>query len=235
MDEIFKAIFQGMDAQSNQPQAPANAGNDMIVDLLGGVLGSVMGGGGAGAAMPQQPRPASTDDLIGDLVGSLVGSGGFESSGLITDLLGAVLGGQSGSAQAVNPLVRMLAEKIGISPALAQIIVSYFTMKMLSGKMPAGGALESAGSIFGTESPQSNGLDLDHLLDGVGDEEALNARLRASGMPRELAQQAGIDEATATRSLNELVNLVSGRASTPKPVTTQGRGLQGLLDTWEPQ
>ena len=228
MDELLKAILSGVGAPEEQHQSSS----DPMMDMLGGIL--------RGIPNPEpswRPGQSSGGDVLGDVLGAVLGGGaGGQSSGAISDLMGAVLGGGSagrGSRQAAaNPLVEMLANKLGIPPMIAQMVVSYFMAKMVAGKMgatPGGGA----GGNFRPGAARSNALDLDHLLGDVDDDRVLQSNLLSSGMPQELAQHAGIDQETALQSLQEMLKMFAEQNSTPKPVTTSQSNLKGLLDTWD--
>ncbi len=209
MDELLKSFLGG----GNQPAKSSNP----MVDMLGSILG--------GSA---QNQPSG--NLMNDLIGSFITGGGLQNSGSIAGLIGAALGG---GTTASNPLVNTLAERLGLSPAIAQVIVSYFVTKILSAKMGLPSGTEQSGS-FQTNTPQSQvpGLNLDHLLDIMGDPKTLNNHLNATGMPQELAQQAGITPSMASQGIQELLKVVAENVQSPQPVTTPESSLKGLLDSW---
>lgn len=235
MDNIMKAVLEGMaqPAPAGQSRQRQPAG-DPLIDLLGGILG------GASAPQPQrrQARSRQQDDpmgMIGDLMGDLMGAGSVSSSGggSLFDLLGMVMGAGNPSQQAANPIVKMLSEKLGLPPAIVQMIVSYFTAKMLSGKMGGMGTGSQSGGRYQQGRGQSGALDLDHLLESMGDEQEFQSQLRASGMPQELAQHAGIDQDLAMQSIQEILGMMAGQRETPRPVSANQGNLKGLLDSWE--
>lgn len=84
--------------------AQAQAGGDIgMDDMLGGLFGSLLGGGMAQPApqpqQRQQPGGGDMDDMLGGLLGSLLGGGGAPQGGSSAasdpfgDLLGGLLGG----------------------------------------------------------------------------------------------------------------------------------------------
>lgn len=225
MENILKDILGG--AMEPQRGGQSQSGDPML-DMLGSILG------GMGAPQQPAPRQQAASDPLSDLIGGVLGGNQSapQGSGTLMDILGMVLGGQGGrgrsQAAATNPIANLLAEKLGIPPFIAQMVVSYFMAKLLSGQM--GGASDSG---FQSGRGAGGGLDLDHLLGDVDDDQALANNLINSGMPQELAQHAGIDQETAMRSLQEMLKIVAGETRTPKPVTTQEAGLKGLLDNWE--
>ena len=234
MENILKALIEGA---SQQPTGrPAPAAVDPLSEILGGILG-----GSAGPSRAPMPSQAGGNPLGGILEGILGGGGGSgftppssQGGGGIMDILGSVMGGKS--ARTNNPIANLLAEKLGISPVIANMIVSYFMAKLLSGKVGhmipnnAGGGI----SARPVQTKQSDGLDLDDLFDVMGgDGTAVRTHLSNSTMPQELAQYANIDEQTATQGLAELVKIIGGQRRHPQPVTPQKADLKGLLDAWD--
>ncbi|GAP16535.1 DAK2 domain-containing protein [Levilinea saccharolytica] len=86
-------------APAPQPQAPAAGGDDMLGQLLGGL----MGGQTAQAPQPQAPA-AGGDELLGQLLGGLMGGQTAQApqpqapAAGGADMLGALLGGLTGSS-----------------------------------------------------------------------------------------------------------------------------------------
>ena len=119
---------------------------------------------------------------------------------------------------------------------MAQAVVAFFMAKMMemisqrfTGGQPAlpqGAAPQGGGGDGG-----GGGLNLDNLLSNAHDEQSLNLQLSASGMPQELASQTGLDEETATQSLQEVVKFVAQQRPS-QPATPQSGGLDNLLDSW---
>jgi len=187
-------IGGGMGQQQSQQQPGG--------DLLGGILGSILGGGGA-------PQGAS---------------GAVSGGSPLTDILGGILGGGSGSSgagggmsQLLAPVIEQLAKRLGLPPAIAQVVVSFLLGKLFSGAassraLPAGAAQPSA-------------LDLDGLLSHMDRSHAIDqSYLASTGMPQELAAKTGMDVDMAATSLQEAFRLLGGGAaaeSTAKPTGTR--------------
>lgn len=206
MESLLKALLGGNKQTDGNP----------MMDILGSMLGGKSG--------------QASEGMMGDLIGSLMG-GGVQNSGGVSNLLEMVMGG--GGNKESNQLVQVLVNNLGLSPAVAQMIVSYFTTKVVSSlaQLVAG----RTGSAFESGQDQSGNskiLDLDFLLDSMGDAQKFSTNLNATGMPEELAQHAGIDQDTAFRGLRELIKTVAERVQTPQPVTTDEANLKGLLDKW---
>lgn len=244
MEEILKAILQGaMQQQSgNQPQKGQSA--DLIGDLIKGVLGGQ-------SPMPQKaPAPSSNagatiggidlNDLIGILMGGSQRSGVAQSGG-ISDLIGAILGGGNavgtngvqGGARGVDPISQILSQKLGISPVIAQAIVTFFIGKFLLPKLQGvlQGASKSAQSGYQNKQDDTT-INLDDLLDEADNPAALQTHFSNSGMAQELAQYTGIDEKQANVALQELVKIVGDHRTTIKPSNVKETDLKELLDTW---
>jgi hypothetical protein len=230
MAEILGGILGGSAGPSSRSPMPSQGQSDP----LGGLLEGILGGGRSSAPIPSPQQ----GDPLGGLLEGILGGGSSStpapSSGGIMDILGSVLGGGS---KANNPIANLLAEKLGISPVIANMIVSYFMAKLMSGKVghmiPSGG---TGGGISArpVQTQQDDGLDLDDLFDIMDeDESAVRTHLSNSSMPKELAKYADIDENTATKGLEELVKIIGGQRRHPQPVTPQKANLKGLLDNWD--
>lgn len=247
--DLLGGILGGGSSPQAQPGPsvqPSQAEANPMADLIGSILGGM-----AGAETPVSPQAqpsGGSGNGIADLIGSLIGGGGGgghqQSSGNgIADLIGGLIGGGSGmNARGITPMAQMLSEKTGLSPMVAQAVVAFFLAKMMEfvGQRFSGGAQPALPQGAPQEAypqeaaPQSGGgFDLDHLLSNMNDEEAVNLHLSNSGMAQELASQTGLDEATATQSLQTLVMLVGEQKQAAQPAPAQSDGLDNLLDSWE--
>jgi len=231
MEELLKGILGGADSQ-----APGKkAGADPLADLLRGILG----GGAAPQAGSGQSAAAGLPDLLrGILGGGRQGAGGFG----LDDILGGILGGGGANIAAnpfLAPIVQGLAEKLGLSPAIAQAVVGFAISKLLPAMLGATGEQVPSSPPRRTTKRRrktpapDKGLNLDHLLERMGSGEALQpAYLRSTGMVDELTQQTGLEEDVALQSLQQVFGLFGaqlGRAEPPQPKSR----LDHLLDTWE--
>lgn len=187
----------------------APAGSQQPGDLSG-LLGALMGGGApAGGSAPtgsQQPG-----DLSG-LLGALMGGGAAPSaqSGGMGDLLGALMGGSQASSSAQSPLTSIvvgLAEKLGLPPQIAELVVGFVLNKLLSGSRSAAQVASRSG-VEGAVDP-----DMEQILTRVSSGQQVDADLLAStGMTAELAQQTGLDPEKAEASLQEVLSMLGGAA-----------------------
>jgi len=213
MDDLLKALLAGAAAggtgQAGQPAQGQPAQGSALPDLLGTLLGSLGGSGsGAPAAAPAPQAPQAAGGL-GGLLGSLLGGGG---------------------ASPLGPIVQTLAQKLGLPPAVAQVVVVFAISKLLpaliGGVAPQAKPAPQPAPPAPTP-PQAGGLDLGDLLSRMlsGSPRRLSANyLQSTGLHAELAQQAGLDEETAVKSLQEaflgLGSLLAGAAEPapePKP------------------
>jgi hypothetical protein len=227
LEEILKAILGGLSQESTEKGQEEQTSGDMIMDLLGDILGG-------NAAQEGQADASPAANPLGEIIGSLIGGGGAGGNSPIMDFVGAILGGGDGDSsgkESKNPIAQYLAEKLGISPMIAEAIVAFFMAKVVATLAP--NMMGMMGAQAELEGAKDEGLNLDHLLESAEDEQVLDMKLRATGMPQELADSANIDQDTATRGLQELVKLVANQKQTATPVTTPQSNLKGLLDSWE--
>jgi len=201
MEDILKVLVnsrqQGGSSNSSDNQNP-----------MGALVGSLLGG-------LQSPQGASgNQDLMGSLVGSLLGGGQPQTggnqqpaSGLgnMMGLLETVMGG-AGSAGANDPIMGLLqpyiaplAKKANISPEIAMVVVSFVVHKLLA--------------HHPTSGRDSTSFNFEDMFQQMSSGKIDQNMLRSSGMVKELATKTGLDEATATRSLELGFSLV-GKSAT---------------------
>lgn len=162
---------------------------------LGGLLGALMGGGGAEGG----------GDL-GSLLGGLMGGQGGQDSDAMMGMLGGLLGGMGGASSnagaasgmntgmksALAPLADMLAEKLGLPREVAMtamaIVVPMILSKLSSGGQPRGG--DPMGS------DRSAGLSF--------------SRAEQNEMVQSLTSQTGMSEEQAAQVLNQAVGVLGG-------------------------
>jgi hypothetical protein len=85
-------------AGAAQGRGGGDAGAGGMDDILGGLLGSMMGGGMAQPSPQQAPQGGGMDDMLGGLLGSLLGGGAApapqqQGGDPFGDLFGSLLGG----------------------------------------------------------------------------------------------------------------------------------------------
>jgi hypothetical protein len=169
-----------------------------MTDLLGGLLGGAAGGG--------QAAGGDMAGMLGGLLGG--GSGGDPAAGGLGGLLGGLLGGMGGGSNQMSfaggggpalPFIGTLAEKLGISPQMANMLA-----------MAAIGLLTSS-MAKNRGQGRSGGADLASLTDPD--------YLRSSGVASRLSAQMGISEDDAILGLQQAMGLMAGQAGA-KPATT---------------
>lgn len=227
MEELLKAILQGADGASVPQQ---QQGSDPLADLIGSVLG--------GGQAPTQPQQLPAGDPLAELIKGVLGGEqssprqAMGSGNPIIDILGSVLGGGRPGGQNnsfLEPIANALADKLGISPQIALIVINLAMMLLLNRQkdqggipMPGGGRDYQRG---GTPQQQDGGFDLDDLLD--------ENYLQATGATAQLSRQTGMSEADATRSLQEAMMLLNNQTKAVARRKANDSDLKHLLDSWE--
>ena len=187
--------------------------------MLDDLLKILVGGQQQGAENQENPL----GDLLKVVLGGQTGSGEEQSgkqppaeeqpSGGLADILQVVLGGQGQvggekeseepSAAATSPLVttiaRLLAEKLNISPEIAQTVVSLALTLVLSQLQKEGG---TPGQIA-VPSRQS---------------------LVQNGAARQLAQQTGMNQKDAAATLQQTISLLTGKPAKASRSVRGGKG-----------
>jgi hypothetical protein len=261
LPDLLQGILGGMgalpqgQAQGQQAQGGADIG-DILGGILGGstqgtqgssagglgdILGGILGGGAGGTQ-------GSSGGGLGDILGGILGGGTSNtqgsSGGGLGDILGGILGGGTSSTQGgasaggglssiLGPIVQSLAQKMGLPPAIAQMVVGFALGKLLPSLMggTSSKAQQAAPSQRRAQTPsQSGGFDLDDLMDrlGSGNAQSVNTSyLQSTGMAAQLAQQTGLDEDLAAQSLQQVFltfgNKMSATRSAQSPVETPAR------------
>jgi hypothetical protein len=209
LSALLGGLMGGGEAQGAQ-------GGDVLSSLLGGLLG----GGGAQSAQG-----------AGDLGSLMVGGGaqGAQGGDVLGSLLGGLLGGgvpqggqQMPTAQAgisshpfLAPIVNGLAQKLGLPPAIAEVVVSFALTQLLNSLMNRA----STGGAQGMQSfasPQRAGegagdLQMEDISQRFQSGQAIDAKyLRSAGLSQQLADQTGLDHKTAAASLEQAFQLLGG-------------------------
>jgi hypothetical protein len=189
-DDLMDSMLSGAGSGSDQEGPDA----DQLADLLGGLLEGSAGQQGGDA---------------GDLLVGLLSASSSGGSGDLGGLLGAVMGG-GGTDSAVGsllaPVTDQLAEKLGIPPETAQMIVMFVVSKLLSGQARGGAAATRSGSA------SQDDFDMDDLMAHMSSDQGLDADyLQSTGMVDELSQQTGLDSDTAAQGLQEAFEMLGGQ------------------------
>jgi hypothetical protein len=128
--------------------------------------------------------------------------------GLLGGLMG---GGSSGGGMGGGPfdaLAGSLAEKLGISPQIASMVVMFLANALLGGK---------AGSRSGAVDTNA-AADLNDVVTMLNSGQVDNQALHNNQLVQDLSQQTGLDEQTAARSIGALADMLGGQ-----------QGLESLL------
>ena len=226
MDDILKVLVE-----SRQQQGRPSQQSDPMTDLLGGLLGGGQSssGGQADALAGMlgnllgggQSQPSGTNqqaDALAGMLGGLLGGSGQSQAGGQQSSLGGMMsllemvtgtGGQSGLGQSsmmagnplmglMQPLVEPLAKKLKIQPELAMVIISFVLQKLLAHHPTSG-----------RDSTQFN---IDDLFNQLGSGKLDPNMVKNSGMVDELSRVTGMDNATASKTLNTAFTMVGQRA-----------------------
>ena len=135
------------------------------------------------------------DKGIGDLLGSLMGGGGSGEAGGLGALLGGLMGGGGapatfgGGGGAMLPFADTLAEKLGISEQMANMLI-----------------MGAIGLLTASMAKKHSGRSVD--LAGVTDADYI----RSSGVAGRLSAQMGISEDEAVVGLQQAMGLMATQA-----------------------
>ncbi len=179
-------------------------------DPLAGLLGSLLGGGAAGGSgvQPGQPAQGGPAPDLGNLAAMLLGGATAAqpapaapaaqpaAGGDLGDLLGAFLGGQNlASSPILGAVAETLAAKLKLPPATVQLVLGFVVSKLVA-------ALTSAQAPATGRAAAPAGLDMQGLLARAAQGKTVDTKtLKASGLAKELAEYAGMNSSTATKSL----------------------------------
>ena len=143
-------------------------------------------------------------NLFGELMGAAMGSGDSGSGSLVSTILGSnsplsgilgmVMGQGSPTATTQNmiaPVVKGVAQKLGLPPAIAGIATAFVVSKLGSGQSAGGGGM---------------GGPLNGLLDQVAGGQQVDLKaLSANPMAKELAGMAGLKEDVAATGIESVL------------------------------
>lgn len=225
MDDLLQALMGSAGASRRRGQSSGDPLADMLQQILGS--GSAQAGG------------SGLEDILGAIMGGGAARGISQEAqrGGLMDILGAILGGTgtgTGGSASLSPIAEGIAAKLGLPPGIAQMIVAFVIGKLLGGAMGGGaggaltpmpGATPRPGGRSVSPAQPGQSLDLDSLLQTMGEDQ---------NMVAELAQQTGLDAQTAQRGLQEVLGMLGaqGRAGAGASGQPKSGGLDSLLDTW---
>ena len=211
MEDIMKALMQT--STGTQQSTGGGAGADLLSQAIGGALGSTPQSGGGGG--------------LGSLLGGLLGGGQQQSNTPATQMLGAlqqIIGGPTGSGQVgmnqgtlgtsasdpimslLQPVVNQLAAKVGISPAIATVVVS-IALKYLLQSHPS--------------TPGASPLNLSSVMQTLGSGGQIDqATLQKSGMVDDVVKATGLNQQQAVKSLNQTFNVLGSQVAGVKGTAT---------------
>ena len=196
--------FMNMLSDTNDPDEEGNVADKGMADLLGSLMGGGGGTGGAGGLGAllgglmgggAAPGAGSSDADAGGLGGLLGGLLGGGSAGGLGGLLGGLMGGGGapstfgGGGGAMLPFADTLAEKLGISPQMANTLI-----------------MGAIGLLTASMAKKQSGRSVD--LAGVSDGDYI----RSSGVASRLSSQMGISEDDAVFGLQQAMGLMAAQA-----------------------
>ncbi len=268
MDQTGKSLDEVLGSISGS-QAPSGGTSSQGAggDVLGSVLGSMLGGGGAPSG--GVPSQGAGGDVLGSLLSGLLGGGGASSSGqgaggdVLGSLLGGLLGGGGMSAQGgtsmpsqqmpaaggdpissilggllgvntgggagviannpienafVAPIADALAKKTGMAPGIAQVVVVFGLTTLMSAA---------------TQKATQKGFSPSDLVNKLATDGTVSQKyLKDSGLVAQLAQQSGLDQQTAAKSLQQTFAALGTHVGEGSMEDKQAE-LQNLLKTWK--
>lgn len=194
MDDLMKALNQAGGQQafkSGQQSSSQQVGGQID---LGSLLGGLTAGGG--------PQGGGLD--LGSLLGGLTAGGGsVQASDPLSGLLGGLLGGATGNGGMGSPfdaLAGPLAEKLGISPQIASMVIMFLANALLGSKSGSrSGAVNTDGAA-----------DLNDVVTMLNSGQMDNKALQSNELVQGLSQETGLDQEMAARSIGALADMLGG-------------------------
>lgn len=212
MEDILKVLVNSRQQGSSSPK-----GSDPMTDLIGGLLGGAQNQSHAPVAPAgyQQQQPQSGGGL-GDMMGLLeMFMGNNQSSATQSTAASDPI------MMLIQPYVGKLAKKANIPPEIAMIVVSFVAHKLLS--------------HHPTSGRDSSSFDLDNLIGQMTTGKVDKSIYETSGMVKEISKSTGLDEATASKTLDAAFGLFGKQIqSAAAPATAKPKvpeGAKGLRST----
>jgi hypothetical protein len=239
--DVLGSLLGGGAPSGGMPSQGAGA------DVLGSLLGGLLGGGGAPAGgMPSQ---GAGGDVLGSLLGGLLGGGMSPQGGTpmpsqrgyppqqmpsaggdpISSILGGLLGVNTGGGAGViannpianafvAPIAEALARKTGMAPGIAQVVVVFALTTLMSAA---------------TQKATQKGFSPSDLVNKLATDGTVSQKyLKDSGLVAQLAQQSGLDQQTASKSLQQAFTALGTHVGEGSMEDKQAE-LQTLLKKWK--
>ena len=218
MEDILKVLV------NSRQQGSSSQGSDPMTDLIGGLLSGAQTQTQSHAPIAppsyyQQQQQQQNQQQSGGL-GNMMG--------LLEMFMGGTQSGATQSAAAGNPIMMLLqpyvgklAKKANIPPEIAMVVVSFVAHKLLS--------------HHPTSGRDSNSFDLDDMIGQMSAGKVNKSIYETSGMVKEISKSTGLDEATASKTLDAAFGLfgkqikVAAVPTTAKPKASTGA--KGLRST----
>ena len=242
LGSVLGSMLGGGGAQSGG-MSSQSAGGDVLGSLLGGLLG---GGGAQSGGMSSQ---GAGGDVLGSLLGGLLGGGmspqggtpmpsqrGYPSQQMpaaggdpISSILGGLLGVNTGGGASaiannpienafVQPIANALAKKTGMAPGIAQVVVVFALTTLMSAA---------------TQKATQKGFSPSDLVNKLATDGTVSQKyLKDSGLVTQLAQQSGLDQGTAAKSLQQAFAALGTHVGEGSMEDKQAE-LQSLRKTWK--
>lgn len=184
LDELLKILVGGQPSSSEGETKPDNP--------LGDLLKVVLGGQGSDTNSETTPAQGGLGDILQVILGNKSQAEGSSSEE-----------GEEPDAAANNPLIatiaRLLSEKLGISPEVAQVVVT-FALTLVLAQLQ-----KSEGDTTQITVPSQNAI-------------------RQSGVAKQLAAQTGMNQKDAAATLQQAISLLTGQTSSKTRRVKQATG-----------
>ncbi|WKZ36058.1 MAG: hypothetical protein QY332_20835 [Anaerolineales bacterium] len=209
LEDILKVLVNSRQQESSPQSA------DPMTDLIGNLLANTQTQSQSHTPMAPstyQPQQQQTGGL-GSMMGFLEMVMGGNQAGVTSQPSMA----NNPIMMLLQPYVEKLAKKMNIPPQIAMMVVSYVAYKLLA-HHPSSGR-------------DSNSFNLDEMLNQMNSGKIDQSIFQNSGMVMEISKSTGLDEATATKTLNAAFGMFSKQMQTGKtpPTTTRKAPVRGSL------
>ena len=246
-DDLMGMLSQ-MSDDEDRPKAEQQGPEDLLGGLMGGggggglgaLLGGLMGGGGGessgggdlggllgGLMGGDSGESSGGGDALGGLLGGLMG-GGSSGGGGLGALLGGLMGGGGapmtfgGGGGPSLPFADTLAEKLGISPQMANTLImgAIGLLTASAAKKQTSGRSVDFASLNDPDFIRSSGVASRVSAQmGVSEDEAISGLQQAMGL---MAEQAGGAPAGRTAAKKTTAKKSTTKKTTTKKSTSAG-------------